>query len=296
MSEGRKLIVHEEIHKLSEAGVITTSTSELCSPVVLVPEKDGKLRFCLGQAKIFSSLDLRNGFWQAPVSEKSRKYTAFGDPDGTVFEFKILSFGLRNGPAAFQKLMGSVLSGYTDTFCKVYLDDVIVYSNSVTEHFDHLQLVLERLRIHGLWLSPSKCRLGKKELDYLGRVVSKEGNKPQGSSMVNIVDFPTPMPIRQVRGFLGTAGWLREYIPNFSGISAPLTDLIDKSKRFKWTEESDQAFSEIKRIVANPLELARPNQNIPLSVQTDASHVGIGEVLFQEGPNGQRNIIAYASC
>ncbi|KAG5890044.1 hypothetical protein JTB14_021066 [Gonioctena quinquepunctata] len=103
-----------------------------------------------------------------PAFYSSRKYTAIGGSDGTVFQFVVLSFGLRNGPEAFQKLMASVLSGYTDMVCKVYLDVVIVYSNSIQEHVDHLQLILERLRIHGLWLLPSKCRFGMKELEYLG--------------------------------------------------------------------------------------------------------------------------------
>ncbi|KAG5874281.1 hypothetical protein JTB14_005713 [Gonioctena quinquepunctata] len=172
--------------------------------------------------------------------------------------------------------MASVLSGYTDTFCKVYLDnDSIFKFNSGT--VDHLQLV----RIHGLWLSSSKCRFGMKDLDYLGRVVSTQGNRPQENYVVNILDFPTPKSVRQVREFLGTAGRLREYIPNFSEIASPLTNLIDNSKRFKWTEESDLAYKEIKRLVAGPLELARPDQSKPFSVQADASHLGIGAVFFQ---------------
>ncbi|KAG5869285.1 hypothetical protein JTB14_028624 [Gonioctena quinquepunctata] len=273
LSEERKRLVHEEIQRLLEAGVIVPSMSEYCSPVVLTPKKDGKLRFCvdyqkinkliipealnlpliqelvreLGKAKVFSTPDLRNGFWQAPLSEDSRKYTAFGGSDGTVYVFVVSSFGLKNGPAAFQKLMASVLSGYTDNFYKVYLDDIMIYSDSLEEHCSHLRRVLERLRSHGLWLSPAKCDFGLAELNYLGRVIFQRGNRPQEEHVRNTVNFTVPRSVKQLRGFL------------------------------------------------EPHELARPDFSRNFCVQTDASHVGIGEVLFQEREDRERDVIAYAS-
>ncbi|KAG5866311.1 hypothetical protein JTB14_026980 [Gonioctena quinquepunctata] len=242
LSEERKAIVHCEIEKLLEAGVIAPSTSEYCSPVVLVPKEDGKLRFCVDyrEINVFSTLDLRKGIWQAPLSKSFRKYTAFGAPDGTVYEFQVLSFRLKNGPAAFQKLMSSVLSGYTDRSCKVYLDDVIIYSDTLEDHLSHLQRVLEILRSHGLRLSPTKCSFGMSELKYLGQIASESVNRPQEEHVVNTI----PKSVKQLRGFSGTS---------------PLTDLIDMKKRFKWTIEAEAAFHKMKELVSQPLELARPD-------------------------------------
>ncbi|KAG5867114.1 hypothetical protein JTB14_011103 [Gonioctena quinquepunctata] len=133
--------------------------------------------------------------------------------------------------------MASVLSGYTDNF--------------------HLQRVLERLRSPGLWLSPAKCNFGFAELNYLGRVVSQRGNRPQEEHVMNTVNFTVPRSVKQLRGFLGTAGWLREYIPHFAEISAPLTSLRDIEKKFHWTPEAQGAFEKPTELVSEPLELAR---------------------------------------
>ncbi|KAG5886076.1 hypothetical protein JTB14_018935 [Gonioctena quinquepunctata] len=149
--------------------------------------------------------------------------------------------------------MASVLSGYTDKFCKVYTAAlyIVCWSGSVPV-------------------------FGEKELQYLGRVVSESGNSPQEEHVMNTVNFTKPRSIKQLRGFLETAGWLREYIPRFAEIAAPLTDMIDKKKRFTWSEEAEKAFQKIEELVSKPLELAMPVFLRRFCIQSDASHIVIG--------------------
>ncbi|KAG5861100.1 hypothetical protein JTB14_012836 [Gonioctena quinquepunctata] len=145
-------------------------------------------------------------------------------------------------------------------------------------------------------MSEERKRIVNEEIDKLleaGVVVPR--SKPQEDSVANTRDYPTPKSIRQLRGFLGTAGWLREYIPHFSEVAAPLTDMIDKNRKFKWTAEAENAFQQIKGLVSKPLSLARPDPTRPFCLQTDASYVGIGAVLYQEGPEGRKNVVAYSS-
>ncbi|KAI4904670.1 hypothetical protein NFI96_001896 [Prochilodus magdalenae] len=298
--------LREEIDQMLAMGIIESSKSEWCSPVVLVPKKDGSLRVCvdfrylnsvskfdsyptpridsliecLGKAKWLTTIDLRKGYWQVPLSARSKELTAFWTPWG-LFHFSVMPFGLHGAPATFQRLMDQVLTGL-NTFAAAYLDDIIVYSSSWEDHVRHLGQVFERIRSAGLTINPSKCAIAKTETEYLGYVIGNGIIKPR---------FKT-----QVRSFLGMAGWYRRFVPNFSIRAVALIDLTRKNSpnKIQWTEEAEAAFKDIKDALCADPVLYCPDFAKPFVLQTDASETGIGAVLLQGEPE-DRHPVAYIS-
>jgi hypothetical protein len=321
LSEDKKRALYECVNEMLAAGVIERSDSEYCSPVVLVKKKDGTVRFCtdyrrlnrltkdeaaplpriqevlrdFGTATVYSSLDLKSGYWQIPMDQASKRLTAFATPDGATYQYRVMPFGLKNAPVTFQKLMARVLTGLLGRYVHVYLDDIIVYSRSYEEHVTHLRQVFERLREYGLRCANAKCRFGVQELPYLGHVIGSECNRPQESPLRQIQDASIPRTKKQLQRFLGLANWVREYVPRFAEIAAPLTDLLHKGKTFKCTPAVQEAFDNLKAAIDKPLMLHRPNPELNFVRQTDASGVGIAAVLYQEQQHTRR-IISYASA
>jgi hypothetical protein len=321
LSEDKKRALYECVNEMLAAGVIERSDSEYCSPVVLVKKKDGTVRFCtdyrrlnrltkdeaaplpriqevlrdFGTATVYSSLDLKSGYWQIPMDQASKRLTAFATPDGATYQYRVMPFGLKNAPATFQKLMARVLTGLLGRYVHVYLDDIIVYSRSYEEHVTHLRQVFERLREYGLRCANAKCRFGVQELPYLGHVIGSECNRPQERHLRQIQDASIPRTKKQLQSFLGLANWVREYVPRFAEIAAPLTDLLHKGKTFKCTPAVQEAFDNLKAAIDKPLMLHRPNPELNFVLQTDASGVGIAAVLYQEQQHTRR-IISYASA
>ena len=312
--------LREEIDQMLAMGIIESSKSEWCSPVVLVPKKDGSLRFCvdfrylnsvskfdsyptpridsliecLGKAKWLTTIDLRKGYWQVPLSARSKELTAFRTPWG-LFHFSVMPFGLHGAPATFQRLMDQVLTGL-NTFAAAYLDDIIVYSSSWEDHVRHLGQVFERIRSAGLTINPSKCAIAKTETEYLGYVIGNGIIKPQVQKVEVIRSCPLPQTKTQVRSFLGMAGWYRRFVPNFSIRAVALIDLTRKNSpnKIQWTEEAEAAFQDIKNALCADPVLYCPDFAKPFVLQTDASETGIGAVLLQGEPE-DRHPVAYIS-
>ncbi|KAG1956974.1 gag-pol fusion protein [Pimephales promelas] len=310
----------EELDQMLTMNIIEPSRSDWCSPVVLVPKKDGSLRFCvdlrylnsvsrfdsyptpridelidrLGQAKWITTIDLCKGYWQVPLTAQSKELTAFRTPWG-LYHFSVLPFGLHGAPATFQRLMDLVLSGLSD-YAAAYLDDIIVYSASWEQHLQHLKQVFHRIQEAGLTINSSKFALAKKETEYLGYVVGKGVIKPQLQKIEAIQNCSLPETKTQIRSFLGMAGWYRRFVPNFSARVAPLTDLTRKNcpNQICWTEEAMEAFQDIKAAVCEEPVLYCPNFEEPFVLQTDASDIGIGAVLLQGGSDN-RHPVAYVS-
>ena len=297
----------QEVEAMLEAGVIVPSHSEWCSPVVLVPKKDGGLRFCvdfrklnaisafdpypmprvddlverLGKAKFLSTLDLCKGYWQVPLTPEAQELTAFRVPAG-LFHFTVMPFGLHGAAATFQRLMDQVLRGAED-YAAAYIDDVVIYSATWGEHVEHLRDVFHRIHQAGLVVSSSKCHLAKPEVAYLGYVLGGGVVKPQLSKVDAIRRCPPPTTKRGVRSFLGLVGWYRRFIPDFSSRAAVLTDLTRKNapNKVRWTESCEQAFQDLKDCMCQGPVLQSPDFDLPFVVQTDASGVGLGAVLLQ---------------
>ena len=247
----------------------------------------------LGGAKVFSTLDLRSGYWQIPVDPADREKTAFTCHLG-LFEYNRLPFGLTNAPSQFQRIMNFVLSDFIGKGVLVYLDDLIVYSSSEQQHAQRLDQVLQRLRRYNLTLKSQKCAIGKTEVRLLGRVISGEGIQPQPEKLDAIQNLKAPTSVRQVRSFLGMAGYYRAMIPQFAYLAEPITRLTRKNEPYVWGPEQEQSFRKLKAALISPPIIAFPDPNLPYALHTDASQVAIGAILTQE-QSGQERVIAYLS-
>ncbi|CAK9796613.1 Retrovirus-related Pol polyprotein from transposon 17.6 [Anthophora quadrimaculata] len=177
-------------------------------------------------------------------AEDARK-TAFSTPYGH-YEFNRMPFGLRNAPATFQRLMDSVLSGLQGTEIFVYLDDILIYASSLSEHHSKFTKLAKRLRKANLKLQPSKCTFLRREFAYLGHIISDEGVKPCPNKISAVKEFPKPKNSQQVQEFLGLAGYYRRFMDKFSHISKPLTSLLRKDPKFEWTLPQDKAFETLR--------------------------------------------------
>ena len=247
-----------QVQQMLSSNVIRPSNSPWASPVVMVRKKDGSLRFCvdfrqlnaatvkdvhplpriddlldaLHGAKWFSTLDLKSGYWQVPITEQDKAKTAFRTSSGQLFEFNQVPFGLCNASATFSRLMDRVLAGLHWETCLFYLDDIIVFSSTWEEHLARLREVFERLRHAKLKLGATKCTFAAKEVSYLGHRITEEGLLPDPSLLAAIREIPPPKTATEVRSFLGLAGYYRRYVKGFAAIAAPLHALTQKDTVF----------------------------------------------------------------
>ena len=302
---GEKL--KQEVEEMLKLGVIEPSNSEYCSPVVIVLKKDGSLRICIdfrkinavsefdaypmpridelleriGRAQYITTLDLCKGYWQVPLEKSCRPYTAFQTPRG-LFQFTVMPFGLHGAPATFQRLMDQVLRGCAHCSA-AYLDDVVVYSNTWEDHIQHLTLVLGKIQKAGLTLNPSKCEWAKEETRYLGYRLGHGEVRPQIDKVEAVKNCPRPRTKKEVRSFLGLAGWYRRFVPQFASIAAPLTALTGKDQKnpVVWSEACEIAFQTLKDCLCSSPVLKSPDFSRRFLVQVDASAVGLGAVLAQ---------------
>ena len=311
--------VDKQVNDMLSQGVIQPSTSPWSSPIVLVKKKDGSYRFCIDYRKlnsitkidahplprvddllealngntIFSTLDLRSGYWQVGMHPGDCEKTAFSTPGG-LHESLRPPYGLSNAPATFSRDIGIVLSGLTYAECLCYFDDVIIFSKTMSEHCMRLTSVLNRFRQHNLRVKASKCSFGADKVVYLGHTVSHEGIHTDPRKIQVIKALPPPSNLENLHSFLGLAGYYRKFIPDFATVSAPLTALTKKGVKFLWNDQHQNAFQTLKQHLCSAPVLAYPDFDRPFLLQTDASDVGLGAVLAQRHINGQERVIAYA--
>jgi transposase InsO family protein len=247
----------------------------------------------LGKATYFTTLDLASGYHQIPMHEKDKKKTAFSTPNGH-YEFNRMPFGLKNAPRTFQRAITAALTGLDGIKCLVYLDDVVIYGATLAEHNKRLIEVLQRLRKYRFKLQPDKCEFLRKEVLYLGHIISDNGILPDPANIQAVIKCKTPKRSKDVQTFLGLAGYYRKFIENFSKIAKPLTKLLRKGEKFIWTAEQQMAFETLKEKLTTAPVLNYPDFSQEFLITTDASDYAIGAVLSQ-GTVGQDRPIAYAS-
>jgi hypothetical protein len=201
-----------------------------------------------------------------------------------------MSFGLTNALAHFMYLMNFVFMPELDKFVIVFIDDILIYSKNKEEHAEHLRIVLSRLREHQLYAKFSKYEFWLDEVLFLGHVLSAKGVAVDPGKLKDILDWKPPTTVHQVRSFLGMADYYHRFIPDFSKISKPITELLKNQVKFVWSPECEEAFQTLKRLLTTAPILAQPDIEKSFHVYCDASGIGIGCVLMQQG-----RVIAYAS-
>ena len=317
----KRHIIDTEIEKLESKGLIEKSESPWSSQLVLVRKKDNSWRMCVDYRKLnaktvkdaypipriqdnldslngaqwFTSLDCGMAYHQIPVEEIDRPKTAFATPRGGLYQYVTMPFGLCNAPATFQRIIEKVLIGLQWNILALYLDDIIVFSKSFDLHIKHLETVFERLQMSGLKLNAKKCQFFRKEVTFLGHIVTQDGIKPDTSKTEAVSSIPTPTNISELRKFLGFTSYFRKFVKDYATIAKPLYNLTKKSTDWKWSKECEESFQSLKgKLVSYPV-LAYPDiDGGRFILDCDASDHGIGAVLSQE-QDGIERVIAYGS-
>ena len=230
-------------------------------------------------SNIYSTFDMRSGYYHMVLSEKSRPKSAFVSSFGK-WEFKRCPFGLAQAPAYFQRLVNEVLSGLTFAFS--YLDDILVYSPDMETHLEHLRQLFMKLREADLKLKEVKCNFLKKHIQYLGHIVLGEGITPMPEKLACIKEMPPPKTPKEVKQFLGLIGYYQKFVPRFSDLARPLNALTRKEVPFEWTPICQESFELLKASLMTEPILTYPDPNHPYVLFTDASKYAWACVLTQE--------------
>lgn len=312
--------VEKELVNMEQQGVIEPSTSPWCSPMVPVLKKNGKIRICIDYrklnsvtkfnsyplpniednlsqfngAKYFSTLDLLSGYHQVALEESSKEKTAFATEKG-LYQYTVMPQGACGSPATFQNLMNVVLAGMPTRHALAYLDDILVVGRTFEEHLQHLEEVLKRLKQHNLKLSVEKCNLFKAEVAYLGHVLTKEGIKPSLHNVEALQSLPAPRTVKELRRINGMINYYSKFVPNLATIMSPLYKMTTE-KKLQWTNQCEDAFSEVKNILSSYPVLGYPRygDDDDFILTTDGSGTGIGTVLSQK-QDGKEIVLGYGS-
>jgi hypothetical protein len=304
-----------QLDDLLAKGFIRPSRSPWASPVLFVEKKDKSKRLCvdyralnqvtiknkyplprievlfeqLRGAQVFSKIDLNSGYHQLRIREEDIEKTAFCTRYGH-YEFIVMSFGLTNAPAAFMEAMNRMLHEFLDDFVVMFLDDILIYSKTKAEHEQHLRLILGALRKNQFYGKLKKCAFWLSEVAFLGHVINQQGIAVDPNNVAAVVEWKRPSSVSEIRSFLGLAGYYRRFVPDFSSIAKPLTRLLEKGVPFVCSGDCEVSYQTLKSKLVDAPILALPESGKRFTVYTDASRIGLGCVLMQEG-----NVIAYGS-
>ena len=314
--------VEDEVKAMLEMGVVEPSDSSYASPIVLVKKKDGTNRFCVDFRQLnrvtvfdaepmpnaddifaclsndvyFTKIDLSKGYWQIPLKQEIKEKSAFITPSG-LYQFNVMPFGLVNAPATFTRLMRKLLRDMPSTHN--FIDDILVHTPTWEEHIAIVKELMKRLRQANLTARPSKCFIGFEKVEFLGHIVGNGKLQPQPDKLSKVQAAPRPETKKQLRSFLGLAGYYRKFIPNFAAIAVPLTDKTRSTEpnKIRWEESQETAFNTLKRKLTSQPILQLPDVNRPFTLRTDASDTGLGAVLLQEAANEEscKLPVAFAS-
>ena len=299
--------LRRQLKELLDAGFIQPSKAPYGAPVLFQKKHDGSLRMCidyralnkvtiknkypipfiadlfdqLGSAKYFTKLDLRSGYYQVRIFEGDEPKTTCVTRYGS-YEFLVMPFGLTNAPATFCTLMNKIFHPFLDKFVVVYLDDIVIYSNTLEEHLDHLRKVFRLLRQNELYVKKKKCSFAIGEVGFLGHRIRDGKLMMEEGKIKAIQEWEPPTKVPQLRSFLGLVNYYRRFINGYSARAAPLTDLLKKGKAWTWDEKCQQAYEDLKKAVTEEPVLALPDHTKVFEVHTDASDFATGRVLMQE--------------
>ena len=314
--------ISRQIQEMQVNGIIRPSKSPFNSNPVLVNKNDGTKRFvidfrnlnkntvqdsyplpdindlidvCL-DCNFFTQLDLASGYWCLEINEDDKKKTAFSVPNGK-FEFNRMPFGLKNGQATMQRTIDQIKHEILEKTSGVdaYVDNIFIFSKTFEEHLSTLKIVFESIIKHNLSLKAEKCEIGCNELDFLGFHVAKNSVSPRLDNVQKLIDFPVPTSKKKVQAFLGLANFNRKFIPKYAELTKPLTSILSDKEKFVWTNSQQNSFENVKQILARAPALGLPDFKKPFYIQTDASDIAVGGVLFQYNDSKERVVLGYHS-
>ena len=297
-----------QVNELLAKGLIRESTSPWAAPVTLADKADGTRRLCIDYRRVnqktipdkqpmpyiadllekfqgsrFSTkLDMASGYWQVAMHPEDIHKTAFVTADGH-FEWLVLPFGLKNAPATFQRIVRKVLGDLLNHGVLSYLDDIVIYAKTKQKHDALLKQVFERLDNHNVKLKREKCQFSQPQVEFVGHIICNDEVRPIPGKVKAVLDFPDPTNQKEVQQFHGLASYFREYMPNFSSIAEPITRLTRKKELFVWGPEQQAAIAQIKHMLANEPTRRLFDPDSPVELHTDASSIGIGSILIQNG-------------
>jgi len=302
--------IRKQVNEMLDKGWIRPSTSSFASPVLLVKKHDGSMRMCvdyralnkltikdryplphtdeltdrLSKARFLTKLDLRAGYHQVRITDKDIHKTAFTTRYG-LYEYLVMPFGLCNAPSTFMRMMNDILRPLLDVCVIVFIDDILIYSETEQQHHINVCNVFDLLRQNKLYVKLSKCEFFKQEVEFLGHIVGNGQIKMCPSKVDAILNWPTPTSVTDVRSFLGLCNYYRKFIRGFSTIALPLTDATKNDITFIWASKQQVAFDQLKHAITSAPVLQLPNQLLKWVLYTDASGFAIGGVLCQPDVN-----------
>lgn len=312
--------VEEKLADMVEMKIIERTSSAFSNPITVVKKKDGTIRICLdarvlnekmvadhegpkpidemlqqfhGQ-KYLTSIDLVSSFWQIPLTDDSKKYTTFYY-NGKAYCFKVLPFGLKTSVASFSRCMDLVLGPEVRQFTHNYVDDLLLASPTLEEHLRHIKIVLEKLKSANMTINLAKCSFIRDEVKFLGHILTPNGIKPDPEKVEAITKFPRPTKLKQLRAFLGLCNYYRKYCKNYSDFTRKLGHLLKKGSSWIWRQAEEDSFNQIKEQFLTDVMLIHPDPNATYILETDSSNYGMGAVLYQNLPNGDKGVIAFHS-
>ena len=286
----RMCVDYRRINKL-QPEVTNADGRKGCISLIPLPKID-ELYAKLKGYKVFSSLDLRSGYYHIGLTDSAKPKSAFILSSLGKYQFNRVPFRLMQAPAYFQKLINDVLKGCN--FAMGYLDDIIIYSRSEKEHLEHLEEIFIRLKAAGLKLKLEKCCFFKRHIQYLGHLISADSIQPLPEKLESIAKMPAPKNPKEVKQFLGLVGYYRKFIPRFADISQVLTHLTKKDVEFKWTSECKNCFQILKEFLQQAPILRYPDPQANYTLYTDASKYAYAGILTQHN-NGTDHPITYVS-
>lgn len=305
VNPAKREILRQEVKFLLDHGLAEPSHSEWASPCLLVTKPDGSFRLCtdyrkvnqvtrtdsyplprmddilddLGNARFLTKLDLLKGYYQVSLTNRAKHISAFVTPDG-LYQYRVMPFGMKNAPSTFQRMMNNVISGLTNV--RAYLDDLVIFDESWTEHIFHLNELLNKLALAKLTVNLAKSSFAHATISYLGHQVGKGQMTPLTAKIEAIHKITPPTNRKELRRYLGMVGYYRRFCPNFSQVASPLTDLISPKVKFEWSCQCQEAFNKLKHLLVSHPVLKSPDFIKCFKVQVDACDTGVGAVLLQE--------------
>ena len=312
MHPERIKLLEKELQTMLDLGLIRESTSEYASPCMLLDKPDGTVRLIIdysslnkncsltqgypiqriddlldqiGQSKFLSKLDFTKAYWNIELDPESIKYSAFVTSNYKQYESLRLSLGLCGACATFNRIVNKMFTKLRD-FTSAYFDDVLCHTSTTwTDHLDHLRQIFNTVRDSGMTLNLSKCQFGKANVEFLGFLIGLGRVEPRQRKVQAILNFQHPRNSRQTKQWLGLVNYYSKFIPHHAQITAPLTDLLKKNVKFRWSQEAENAFNQIKHCMASSPILSTPDYSKQFYIACDASQKAISSCLFQVRDN-----------